>query len=47
MILFIWSYCEFPGKIGNPKYNSLQIQPSDHKSIPKEYFPPKITSGAL
>lgn len=47
MILLIWSYCELPGNKGNPKYSSLQMQPSDHKSIPREYFPPRIISGAL
>lgn len=39
------SYYDVPGKIGYPKYNSIQIQPNDHISIAKLYLASTKTSG--
>ena len=41
-----YSYSLSPGKIGNPVYNSIRMQPKLHMSMAVVYGIPRIISGA-
>mmetsp|Transcript_56632 Transcript_56632/g.166274 ORF Transcript_56632/g.166274 Transcript_56632/m.166274 type:complete len:242 (+) Transcript_56632:1195-1920(+) len=41
----VWSYSEWPGKIGSPRKSSAQMQPRLHMSMALVYSMPSSTSG--